>query len=119
MQRKSFTPKQRQNFLKDAVTGKSIKCSCCKHRNAVHIHHNVPVCEGGTDDPCNLIMLCEKCHVAHHSAAGDFKSWGKQGGQKTAASMKSFRNLPQFRGEEGAKRFEIFISKRFDAALGV
>lgn len=119
MQRKSFTPKARQEFLCDAETGKAIKCTCCKHRNAVEIHHNIPVCEGGTDDPSNLLMLCKKCHTAHHSTRGDFKEWGAQGGAKTAASMKSFRNLTQFRGEEGAKRFEVFCSKKFDTVLGL
>jgi len=117
--RKSFTPKTRDQFLKDAQTGATIKCSHCHRRNAIHIHHIKPVCEGGTDDPSNLMMLCQKCHVAHHSQNGDFKIWGQLGGVKTAQSMKSFRNLPQFRGEEGMIRFQKFIEKKINAEMGV
>ena len=118
-QRKSFTPKQRKQYLTDADTGAIIKCS---HAGcgcpAVHIHHLQMVCEGGTDAPKNLLMLCEACHVKLHSERGDFAQWGKSGGQKTARSMKSFKNLPQFRGEAGAKRFEVFCSKKFGSEVG-
>lgn len=26
------------------------------------IHHIIPVCENGTDEPENLILLCPNCH---------------------------------------------------------
>lgn len=96
MARKSFSSKQRNQFLKDASTGVTIKCSC--GNPAKHIHHIVPVCKGGTDDSSNLEMLCQTCHVALHSANNDFAQWGKKGGQATAAKKTSFRNLKQFRG---------------------
>lgn len=32
----------------------------------LHIHHIVPVSEGGGDEPSNLITLCEECHKKIH-----------------------------------------------------
>lgn len=117
--RKSFTPKTRNQLLKDAQTGQNIQCSHCGKNAAMHIHHIKPVCEGGSDDPSNLLMLCQDCHIAHHQSHGDFKSWGKLGGSKTAQSMKSFRNLPQFRGEAGMIRFQQYIERKMKAEMGI
>lgn len=30
------------------------------------VHHLIPRAAGGTDDPANLITLCDGCHAAHH-----------------------------------------------------
>ena len=105
--------------IKDA-DGKSVKCSCpgCR-RVARHVHHNIPRCQGGTDDPQNLVYLCQRCHVAHHSAKGDFARWGKFGGKITASTKAGFRNLVQFRGEAGAKRYAAWLEKHADMQMGV
>jgi len=118
MARKNFSKKQREVVLKNAE-GKSIKCCLCHHRNAVQIHHSTYVCEGGTNEDENLRPMCRKCHVAYHSRQGDFKQWGSKGGQKTAAAMKAFTNLPQFRGEAGQKRLEVYMQKRADQQMGM
>lgn len=94
--RKTFSVRKRNQLLKDADTGTPIQCAC--GQSARHIHHIVPVSEGGTDESSNLKMLCQKCHVKLHSSAGDFAKWGQQGGLVTAAKQTSFRNLRQFRG---------------------
>lgn len=106
--------------IKDPETNKSVKCSCpgCK-RVARHIHHNVPRCQGGTDDAFNLVYMCQKCHVAHHSAQGDFARWGKQGGTTTAQTRAGFRNLVQFRGVEGAKRYAAWVERQADVQMGL
>jgi hypothetical protein len=106
-------------ILKDE-NGKSIPCACSGcNRMARHIHHNTPRCQGGTDDTENLVALCQKCHVAHHSNQGDFKAWGRVGGQITAQTGKSIPNLKQFQGEAGRARWEQYQQRRADAALGV
>lgn len=33
----------------------------------LHVHHIVPKSKGGSDDPTNLITLCESCHQKRHS----------------------------------------------------
>jgi len=104
--------------LKDS-NGNSIMCQCGCRRVARHIHHNVPRCEGGTDDTLNLSFLCQRCHTALHSNAGDFKKWGAVGGKITAQKMVSIPNLVQFRGAEGAKRWEIYCQRKAEMQMGV
>lgn len=33
---------------------------------AVHVHHRIPLADGGTNDEGNLIALCKACHSAIH-----------------------------------------------------
>jgi 5-methylcytosine-specific restriction endonuclease McrA len=33
----------------------------------LHVHHVVPISEGGSHKPSNLIVLCERCHSRRHS----------------------------------------------------
>ena len=35
--------------------------------NGLEVHHILPVSEGGSDDPANLITLCKECHRKRHS----------------------------------------------------
>ena len=37
------------------------------------VHHIIPVEEGGTDDPRNLITLCHKCHKERHEKLKQYK----------------------------------------------
>lgn len=106
--------------IKDALTGKSIQCTCpgCK-RIARHIHHVQPRCMGGKDDSFNTCYLCQKCHTALHSQAGDFSRWGKMGGKLTAEKMVSMPNLRQFQGEAGRARWIAFCERKANAQMGV
>lgn len=106
--------------IKDPTTGKSVKCCArgCK-RVARHMHHMEYRCNGGSDDQSNLKPLCDKCHRAHHSAQGDFKNWGKLGGKKTAEKLVSMPNLVQFRGPEGAARWEAYLERRAAQQMGM
>lgn len=117
--RKSIPANTRKTYLTDADTGHFILCGNCNLQPAEHIHHLKMVCEGGTDEPKNLICLCAGCHTKLHSDRGDFKRWGSTGGQKTAQSMKSFANLPQYRGEAGKKRLIAYMEKRADEMMGL
>lgn len=103
--------------LKDA-NGQSIPCQCGCRRVARHIHHIKPRCEGGSDHPNNLLMLCQRCHIAHHSKKGDFAQWGKQGGAVTAQKMVSIPNLKQFQGEAGLARWQAYCQRKATAQMG-
>jgi hypothetical protein len=55
----------------------------------VNMHHPVYRSQGGTHvEPSH-----KSCHVAHHSDSGDFKSWGRIGGQITALTRRWSFNL--------------------------
>lgn len=70
-----------------------LKCVECGSK-AEQWHHTTPRCEGGV----LVVPICRRCHVAHHSLAGDFARWGRLGGQVTAADPKHWKaNLVQFR----------------------
>lgn len=112
---------QQQKFppIKNKQTGETIMCMCGCRRVARHVHHINPRCEGGTDHPNNLLLVCQKCHIRIHSQQGDFSRWGKQGGQKTAATGKSIPNLKQFSGPQGAIRWAQYCQRRADQIMGV
>ncbi len=43
------------------------RCECCGRRGCrLEVHHRVPVSDGGTDDPANLLVLCKLCHGLIH-----------------------------------------------------
>jgi hypothetical protein len=55
----------------------------------VNMHHPVYRSRGGTHvEPSH-----RACHVAHHSDRGDYKSWGRIGGQITALTRRWSFNL--------------------------
>lgn len=105
--------------VKRNANGQPIRCSRkgCR-RVARHEHHIVPQCVGGSDDSSNLEYLCQKCHVAHHSARGDFSRWGSVGGSITAQKMISIPNLKQFQGEAGRARWIAYCERRSSAQMG-
>lgn len=54
-------------------------CELCYQKGimveAEEIHHKIPLREGGTNDPSNLIALCKSCHSRIHAKRGD--RWGR------------------------------------------
>ena len=38
-------------------------CAFCGTRKNLEEHHMIPLMMGGTNDDCNLIYLCHKCHL--------------------------------------------------------
>ena len=81
-----------QYDFKCAICGWSIPKSIVKFKNhqaGCEIHHITPVCEGGSEDQDNLILLCPNCHkMAHYGLySKDFLRqhiiiWSKQDYEK-------------------------------------
>jgi hypothetical protein len=59
----------------------------------VNDHHIVYRSRGGTE----TAPAHQHCHVNHHSTSGDFKSWGRIGGQITAITRRWSFNLRNVR----------------------
>jgi ATP-dependent DNA helicase RecQ len=45
---------------------KCVECEKPCNRGEADVHHLLPRSAGGTDEPSNLITLCDGCHAAHH-----------------------------------------------------
>ena len=45
---------------------KCVECGKPCNRGEADIHHLVPRSAGGSDEPSNLVTLCDGCHAAHH-----------------------------------------------------
>jgi hypothetical protein len=70
-------------------------CQHCKGKSKdsrFHVHHIIFKCNGGSDEPENLITLCKTCHDKLHDGEIKLKSNGKKKGQlKHATQMNSIR----------------------------
>ena len=42
------------------------KCVECKSDKKLCVHHKKFLCNGGTNNPNNLVTLCLKCHASKH-----------------------------------------------------
>lgn len=45
---------------------KCVECGTATKNADTDVHHLLPRSAGGTDDPSNLVTLCDGCHAAHH-----------------------------------------------------
>ena len=64
------------------------KCQHCKGKSKdkkLHVHHIIWKSQGGTDEPGNLLTMCEDCHDALH--AGEFVLNGKRSKTKHATEI--------------------------------
>ena len=52
-------------------------------------HYETLRCEGGE----KVAPTHQRCHVEYHSSNGQFKLWGRQGGQKAALTLRWSFNL--------------------------
>lgn len=59
---KSMHPSLRSEVMR-STGGKCVLCP----RDAAHLHHRKLRSQGGTDDPDNLIPLCNGCHETIHA----------------------------------------------------
>lgn len=51
-------------------------CAACGRTDELQYHHLIPVVDGGTDDPNNIVVLCAECHHKWHGVNGRVK-YGK------------------------------------------
>ena len=62
----------------DKITaGKPRQCGICGSLEHLRLHHIVPIDHGGTNDPVNLLFICETCHRDLHERI--YKTWGQRG----------------------------------------
>lgn len=47
----------------------NFRCRECNYYKHLEVHHIIPKSKGGTDEPSNLITLCQRCHGKKHGFA--------------------------------------------------
>lgn len=65
---------------KEAFEYHGYECAKCgyRYRGGIQVHHIIPVVAGGSNEPDNLIPLCDRCHAEwHHCIEGhmSFDEW--------------------------------------------
>ena len=65
----SKTPKERSYLWAKRQRGEIRKpkiCAACGAKEALELHHIIPLAAGGNDENYNLIFLCHSCHWKLH-----------------------------------------------------
>ena len=68
--RKEFNSRIRNSYLNENNICECEKCKKHKSKSSLHVHHIIPLGDGGTNDYNNLIALCTRCHDEWHSVEG-------------------------------------------------
>jgi len=58
-----------QHYLKirsQVLLRDNFRCQKCNYYKHLEVHHIIPRSKGGSDDPKNLITLCQRCHARKH-----------------------------------------------------
>ncbi len=57
-----------RNWRINLIASRGSKCNRCSvdYVPVLEVHHIIERCNGGTDDPENLEILCPTCHAIHH-----------------------------------------------------
>jgi len=78
----------------------------------MHVHHRIPVSQGGTDDPTNLYVCSPSFHRWGWHNGEDFIEWasegGKKGGTKTA-ELGVGAHTPGMASKGGTKTAELGV----------
>jgi len=97
------------------------KCQHCKGRSKderLHCHHIIFRENGGSDEPENLIVLCETCHDEFHEGKFQLNLKGKKGRTlKDATQMNSIRK--QVLKRSGATETFGYITKAHREQVGL
>ncbi len=51
---------------KDILSRDGRQCVNCSAQTNLEVHHVVPLHQGGTNRPTNLVTVCQSCHAGSH-----------------------------------------------------
>jgi len=71
--RKKLVRREQPKVKRELIRSGEDECSVCGFdcKAVLHLHHNVPVGNGGDNSPENLSILCPNCHAMVHSFLSD------------------------------------------------
>ncbi len=69
----SQVTKKRIELMKSVRNGdiKKTNCLFCGRRENIELHHIIPLCSGGANNPDNIISVCHECHAKLHRVIYD------------------------------------------------
>lgn len=108
--------------IKAAVLNRdNYTCQICKKNKSgiiLEVHHKVFKSNGGSDEPENLVTLCENCHSKIHNSIITPKWKGKVSTLKHATQMNSIRTQLLRNYSDAIETFG-YVTKENRLALGV
>lgn len=87
------------------------KCPKCYSNSILHIHHKVPISEGGNHKTSNLEVLCEKCHKKEHGVEKFSKT------KDTFTRQRTIQNTDLIKKAIQSKTSIQFRYKKFDGEI--
>ena len=90
-----------------------LTCGLCDQAirpdDEINFHHPVYASQGGVEtEPTH-----RDCHVAYHSAQGDFRAFGRMGGQISALSRRWSFNLKNVRTDPAHEMNRAFYTANY------
>lgn len=82
-------------------------CGNCKETDDLHIHHVVPLSNGGRNVITNLIRLCTECHTKAHGGTFALVSASNDTIKRNASQGKRVRGSIPFGYRHNGETFEI------------
>lgn len=99
-----------KKYRKNILNANDNECFVCKCSvvSVLHIHHLIPIADGGNNNFCNLVVLCPTCHAIIHKLIsrklGDHRSFNKLCGEFedtfTKRQVKRLLNIGIFQQKE-------------------
>jgi hypothetical protein len=56
----------RPNAIREVMARSGWACVDCGSRDRLQLHHETPICRGGSDDTQAQVTICDDCHAARH-----------------------------------------------------
>lgn len=63
-------PSRLKRLREKAMKRDNGKCVKCGSKEQLHLHHKLPILDGGLDTLGNVEMLCKNCHALEHKDSG-------------------------------------------------
>ena len=88
---------RRKSVLDDVTLRFGCNCVNCGASEGIRYHHIVPLSAGGTNNPTNIVPLCEQCHLNLHAGViVDISKYANLAGRKrivpTEKMISTFRD---------------------------
>jgi len=68
--RRDYFRSRREQYWDEITNDTRCFCHCCSVNYRLELHHIIPLEMGGSNNRCNVVPMCHKCHVKAHLLLG-------------------------------------------------